>query len=144
MRRSIALATLLAAALPAAAGIYRCTAPGGAVSYQEQPCDAASGGGAVAIPTQFPDYIEPRRRLAALEAAADARILERLRIESAERIVRDERLARQAELAAERERAQPTEVWAPVFVGAPLRVRPIVRPHPQVRRLHAHSLPLMR
>ena len=141
--RALLLATLVATALPAAAEIYRCKS-GGSVSYQEQPCDAASQGGAVAIPTEFPDYVEPRNRLAAREAAVDARILERLRIESAERIARDERAAREAQLQAERERAQPAEaVWYPVY-GLPVaRVRPIVRnaPRPQFR---SHSQPLMR
>lgn len=141
--RALLLATLVAAALPAAADIYRCNTAG-RVSYQEQPCDAASQGGAVAIPTQFPDYIEPRNRLAAREAAVDARILERLRIESAERIARDERAAREAQAQAERERAQAAEgAWYPVHVGPVVRVHPRVRAHPRAH-FRAHSQPLMR
>ena len=139
--RALLLAALAAAALPAGAEIYRCKSAG-SVSYQEQPCDAASQGGAVAIPSQFPDYIEPRNRLAAREAAVDARILERLRIESAERIARDERAAREAQ--AERGQAQPAEVvWYPVYGGPVARVRPIVRAHPRPP-LRPHSQPLMR
>ena len=141
--RALLLATLVATAFPAAAEIYRCKSAGG-VSYQEQPCDAASQGGAIAIPTQFPDYIEPRNRLAAREAAADARILERLRIESAERIARDERAAREAQAQAERQQAEAAQpVWYPVYVGPVARVRPVVRPHPRPQ-VRAHSQPLMR
>lgn len=141
--RALLVAMLVAAALPAAAEIYRCKS-GASVSYQEQPCDAASQGGAVAIPTEFPDYIEPRNRLAAREAAVDARILERLRIESAERIARDERAAREAQAQAERERAQAAEgAWYPVYVGPVARVRPLVRAHPRPH-FRPHSQPLMR
>ena len=141
--RALLLAAWVAVALPAGAEIYRCKSAG-SVSYQEQPCDAASQGGAVAIPSQFPDYIEPRNRLAAREAAVDARILERLRIESAERIARDERAAREAQLQAQREQVQPAEVaWYPVYGGPVARVRPIVRTHPRPP-LRPHSQPLMR
>ena len=141
--RPLLLATLVAATFPAAAGVFRCTTAG-SVSYQEQPCDAASQGGAVAIPTQLPDYIEPRNRLAAREAAVDARILERLRIESAERIARDERAAREAQAQAERAQAQAAEAaWYPVYVGPVPRIRPLVRTHPR-RQVLGHSQPLMR
>ncbi len=142
--RALLLATLVAAALPAAAGIFRCTTAG-SVSYQEQPCDAASQGGAVAIPTQFPDYIEPRNRLAAREAAVDARILERLRIESAERIAREERAAREAQAEAERAQAQAAAeaAWYPVYAGPVLRARPVVRMQ-QRPHMRGHSQPLMR
>lgn len=136
--RALLLATLVATALPAAAEIYRCKS-GGSVSYQEQPCDAASQGGAVAIPTEFPDYVEPRNRLAAREAAADARILERLRIESAERIARDERIAREAELAAERERATASQAWIPVLTGPALRLQRPFAPRVQPAMRHGRS-----
>src|SRR5206468_1699700 len=115
-------ALLLAASFPAAAEIYRCTSPGGGVSYQQMPCDGASQGGAVAIPTQYPDYVAPRDRLSAREAATDARILERLRLESAERIAREDRLARQAQYDAERATAEPaTDVWIPAYAVGPGR-----------------------
>lgn len=144
MRKTLLACTLVAAAVPASAEIFRCVAPGGAVSYQEIPCEAGAHASVVPIPTSFPDYIAARDRLAAREAAADARLLKRLELETAERIARDERLAREAELAAERERAAADSGWAPVYVAAPGPLRPFAR------RLHArpgvprHSLHLMR
>jgi hypothetical protein len=140
MKATFAFATLLAAAtLPAAAAVYRCSAPGKPVSYQEQPCDAAAIEDTVAIPTQYPDYAAARDRLAAREAAADARILERARIDSAERIARDERAAREAQYAAEMERAQAAEASYPVYaVGYPPRARHFVRPHSRVRNPLTH------
>ena len=143
MRATLAFLPFLIAALPATAQVYRCSVPGQPVSYQEQPCEGASQGGALALPTQFPDYLEPRNRLAAREAAADARILRRLEIESAERIARDERLAREAQLQAERERAEAADAaWYPVYAVRPLRMRPMARP-----RMHGpnpYPQPLMR
>ena len=137
MRAHIAVAALLlATGLPAAAEIYRCTAPGGGVSYQELPCDGASQGGAVAIPTQYPDYVAARDRLSAREAATDARILERLRLESAERIAREDRLARQAQYDAERvSAAAAAEAWMPTYVVGPGRVRSQPRHHDRLRPL---------
>jgi len=137
MRRALFAISLIAALPAAAAQIYRCSdAFGGNVSYQAEPCTTAAGE-ATAIPTQFPDYVAPRERLAAREAAVDARLLERLRLESAERIARDERAARQAQLEAERERAQPSDVWVPVYL-APAHPRPIHRPHVRSRNLQPH------
>jgi hypothetical protein len=136
--RGYLLALSLIAAYPAAAvPIFRCTdAFGGSVSYQEAPC-ATAAGGATTIPTQFPDYAGPRDRLAAREAAVDARLLERMRIESAERIARDERMARQAQLEAERERSQATDAWVPVY-GGPVYARPghRARVHPRNKLAH--------
>ena len=120
------LATLpLWLALPAAAQVYRCVVPGGSVTYQQQPCEAAAEGGAVAIPASFPDHTEPRARLAAREAASDARRMHRLEIEAAERIARDHRIAREAELEAERERARAREAEGyPVYwLGRPLPLK---------------------
>ena len=137
MRRYFFALSLIAALPAASAPIYRCTdAFGGNVAYQAEPCTTAAGE-ATAIPTQFPDHVAPRDRLAAREAAVDARLLERLRLESAERIARDERAARQAQLEAERERAQPSDVWVPVYL-APAHPRPIHRPHVRSRNLQPH------
>jgi hypothetical protein len=145
MRQAIIVCGTLLLAMPAAADVFRCVEPGGAVSYQQQPCEAGVQGGPVAIPTAFPDYIAARERLAAREAAVDARLLKRLEIESAERIARDERIARENELAAERERARAAEAaGVPIFVAAPLRARPPLHAHPMVRSVARHSLPLMR
>ena len=137
MRRYLIGIALIAALPAAAAPIYRCTdAFGGNVAYQEQPCTSAAGE-ATAIPTHFPDYAGPRDRLAAREAAADARLLERMRIESAERIARDDRAARQTQLDAERDHAQATDGWMPVYVG-PVHSRPIRRAHVRPRNIQPH------
>jgi hypothetical protein len=127
MKSTLIFAGLLAAALPTAAAVYRCSAPGKAVSYQEQPCDQSAIEDKVAIPTQYPDHVAERDRLAAREAAADARILERARIDSAERIARDDRAAREAHYAADSEQAQAADGWYPVAVGFPAQVRPAAR-----------------
>jgi len=88
-----------------AGAIFRCKAPGGSVTYQEVACDAASDGGAVAIPTSFPDVnLAERDRLLQREAALDARNLRRAELDTAERIAREDRLARQADAQAERDR----------------------------------------
>jgi Domain of unknown function (DUF4124) len=135
---------LLLLATPASAGIFRCVGTEGSVSYQEQPCEPGERGGAVAIPTTFPDYVAPRERLAAREAAVDARLLKRLEIESAERIARDERIARESELQAERERARAAEAWMPIFIAPPLRMHPLARGRSHASLIPRHSLPLMR
>jgi len=134
MKIAVTACLCLATALPAAAEMYRCSAPGTAVSYQQQPCDASAIEDKVGIPSQYPDYTAARDRLAAREAAADARILERMRIESNERIARAEQASREAQVAAEMERAQAADASYPVYVvGYPPRVRGQVKPRPRVR-----------
>jgi hypothetical protein len=114
----------LAANASAAGEIYRCKAPGGSVSYQQQPCANAGEGDAVGIATLYPDHTVERDRLMQREAAMDARLLKRLEIEASERIARDLRIAREAELQAERERAAAQQAQGGVFiVGSPQRQR---------------------
>jgi len=122
--KRLLVASFLLISTGAAAEIYRCT-DSGTVSYQQMPCTGT--GGAVAIPTAYPDHTEARDRLAAREAAMDARLIRRLEIESVERIARDERAAREAELAAERERAAREAQYAPYFIGSPVRSRAMQR-----------------
>jgi uncharacterized protein DUF4124 len=125
-------------ALPASAQVFRCVAAGGAVSYQQQPCEGTAEGGPTQIPTTFPDHVAARERLAAKEAAADARILKRLEIESAERMARSEQATRERELQAEREQSAPSaDGWPVIFAGAPRIHHPIVQP----RHLR-HDLPM--
>jgi hypothetical protein len=126
--RSLLAALLLVAVGGASAEIFRCTARDGSVTYQQDPCASASEGGAVNIPTTYPDYGFERERLAQREAALDARLLKRLEIEAAERIARDDRIARQKEAEAARDLAQAD---LPVYVvGRPLY------PSRHPRRLH--------
>lgn len=91
-------------ALPAYAEIFRCTSERGAITYQEIPCPASTHAATMDIPRQFPEINRMERdRLLAREAALDARLLERAKIDAAERIARDDRVARDRELAALRE-----------------------------------------
>jgi hypothetical protein len=111
---------LLACAILVAAGtsqaeIFRCQSRDG-VTYQQVPCPAEAIADTVNIAASYPDYMAERDRLAAREAAMDARLLRRLEIESAERIARDNRAAMEAQ--AERERAEST----PTYIAAwPMR-----------------------
>lgn len=114
----LATAVLFLAAGSSAAGIFRCEAANGGVTYQQDPCPTAASGGAVNIPTSYPDHTDARDRLFAREAAADARLLKRLEIEAAERIARDDRIAREREAQAERERIQNTPTYV---VAWPMR-----------------------
>jgi hypothetical protein len=121
---------LLAANANASTEIFRCTAPGGSVTYQQVPCPTAASGGAVDIPSSFPDANAAERdRLFRRVAALDARLLKRAEIDAAERIAREDRLAREREALAqaERDRAQNVPVYV---VGRPLRMqRHTPRPH---------------
>lgn len=117
--RLLLAALLLGAATGAGATeIFRCKSPGGSVTYQQQPCGPAADGGAVSIPVTYPDHVAERDRLAAREAAMDARLLKRLEIESAERIARDNRIAKEKEAQAERERTERerAQTNAPLFI----------------------------
>jgi hypothetical protein len=124
---------LIAANANASAEIFRCTAPGGSVTYQQVPCPATDSGGAVDIPSNFPDANAlERERLFRREAALDARLLKRAEIDAAERIAREDRLAREREAQAERDRIQNAQN-APVYIVArPLRMQrhPPRRPWP--------------
>ena len=132
--RKFLIGMALAAALPAAAGsIYRCTGPGGAVTYQEIACSGEASGGVANIPTQFPDYnVVEHNRILQQEAMLDARLLRRLEIESNERIARDDRAAREKEAEARiaEAQAQSQQVYGlaiPLVANrTPLRSRPFV------------------
>jgi len=131
MYRAIVVAVLAAAvALPASAQVFRCVAAGGAVSYQQQPCEGGAQGGPTQIPTTFPDHVAPRAELAAQAAAADARIQKRLELESAERMARAEQALREKDMQAARETAVPyADGWPVIFAGGPHVHHPIAKPH---------------
>ena len=121
----------LAANAAVASEIYRCRSPGGAITYQQQPCPLASEAEALSIPSSYPDHTAERDRLMQREAAMDARLMKRLEIESAERIARDTRIARESELQAERDRAAAAAAAAagyPAYIaGWPQRQRWVPR-----------------
>jgi hypothetical protein len=119
----------LAANAAAAGEIYRCKAPGAAVTYQQQPCPPASEAETMNIPLTYPDHTAERDRLMQREAAMDARLIKRLEIEAAERIARDTRIARERELQAAQESAQAAAVttYPAYIVGWPQRQRWVPR-----------------
>ena len=133
LHRSLAFALLASLAGAASADIYRCQSRHG-VTYQEVPCPDEAIANTVGIATVYPDYKSERDRLAAREAAMDARLLKRLEIESAERIARDDRIAREKEAQAALALAQAQSQDSPVYVlGRPM--------HP-LRHGPRHTLPL--
>ena len=108
MLRSTALAcALLTTAAFADGQVYRCASKG-SVSYQQEPCAAATEEQAYHLPSFPPVNVQERDRLLAREAALDARLVRRAEIDAQERIAREARLAREAELEAERA-ARPSE-----------------------------------
>ena len=136
MNRACAIAgvILLAASSPAGAErVFRCTTAGGSVTFQEQPCGAASDERVWEVPDYPPANTAERERLLQRESALDARLVKRAEIEAAERIAREERRTR--ELEAERTRnAEPAYVgpvygygWGGGYVHPH-------RPHPQPLR----------
>lgn len=85
----------------ASASIYRCTEPGGGITYQETACAGVATGGTVNIPTAYPDYnVGEHERILQREALLDERLLRRNAIDSAERIAREDRAAREKEAEA--------------------------------------------
>ena len=132
LNRPMLAALLLLATGLCSAEIFRCTARDGGVTYQQDPCAASSNGGAVNIPTSFPDYSYERERLALREAALDARLLKRLEIEANERIARDERIAREKEALAALALAQAQQAYPFYGIARPLQSmrRPPRRPLP--------------
>ena len=120
-----ALAAVLA--LPAAAEIFRCTSPGGAVSYQQAACPESNASRVVDVPLSYPNA-DPaqRQQLFAREAALDRRLEARRERESREAIARAEQAAAQAaaEAAAQQARAAgrlPAALVAAAVFPAALR-----------------------
>jgi hypothetical protein len=126
MARRVIAAVAIAPALDGAATeIYRCTTPGGGVSYQEQPC--SRDGVKLDLPTTFPEVDAAARELLLQREAALDRRLEAQR----ERLSREEmtRITARAQVAAAQAAAAP--VVEPVYVfGWPVRMmRMPLRPH---------------
>jgi len=99
MRRELlALGLLILSVDLAAAGIYKCTSPSGAVTYQEIACDGAQSGSVASIPTSFPEVnTAERERLLQQVALLDQRQLRRYEVESNERIALADIAARERE-----------------------------------------------
>jgi hypothetical protein len=113
-KASLLLAGLALCALPATAEIYRCTAKGGAVTYQQIPCPGSENGTVLDVPASYPAAdAQERERLFQREAALDRRLeAERERL-SRESIAR----ALQPPLPPTVEPAEPQVIWpiAPLF-----------------------------
>jgi hypothetical protein len=129
-RALLGMAILFAGATAASAEVYKCQSREG-TTYQQMPCPSEAIANTVAIPASYPDYMAERDRLAAREAAMDARLLRRLEIESAERIARDERVAREQEAQAERDRLAQMQSQGGPFYLVPFGTR--VPPRHQMR-----------
>lgn len=131
-RRISFFLALVSAASVAQAQIYRCTGGKGAITYQEVPCGAAEQSRTMDIPAIFPEAnAVERNRLLQREAALDARLLERARIESNERIAQSELATREKEARAMREAAElaAQQPVYPAFVSGPVYRGPRVRHH---------------
>ena len=134
----VVVAASIAVSMPAAADVFRCTAPGGHVTYQEIPCPNDSAERVIALPEQFPEINrEARERLFQREAALEARQLEREKMETALRIAREDRLAREAEA----KQLAPAAAEPFYLVAQPLRLRPIP-PRLRAHGRRAHDRPL--
>ena len=135
MKCPLVLAALALLPLAAQAEIFRCS-EAGSVTYQEVPCATSAQGGVTKIPSSFPEAnFAERNRLLQREAALDARLLERERIESAERIARMDLAAREREAQAARDAAAAaaSQSYVPVYWGGYRPPHVIHHRHYQVR-----------
>jgi hypothetical protein len=101
------LVCLAAAALPAAAEIYRCTSKGGAVTYQQIPCAASERATVLDLPGSYPAADpQERQRLFEREAALDRRLEAQRERDSREAV------ARAMQPPPQIIPAQPQLIWA--------------------------------
>ena len=109
---AILVLALALAPFPTRADIFRCTSTGGAVTYQQDSCDAHANAKVIDVPDAYPAANSAEReRLLAREAALDRRL------EAAR-----ERWSREA-IAQAMQPAPPPEVSAPpevVWIAPPL------------------------
>lgn len=118
----LALAFAASVAWPVAAQIFRCTAAGGEVTYQESPCGSSEVARVMDLPASYPE-VDASVRMQLLERAAevDRRLEARRERESRESIA-----AMQARAGAETAAAPPSA--EPVYLYAwprlPARVGP--------------------
>lgn len=98
-----------------AAEIFRCTAPGGAVSYQETPCPDPSTARTLDVPAVYPAIDSQQREgLLQREAALDQRLEARRERESRETIAS---IGRDAQVQAAQAQAE-AQAAAPAYVMA--------------------------
>jgi hypothetical protein len=72
---AILVLALALAPFPARPEIFRCTSAGGAVTYQQDPCDAHANARVIDVPDAYPAANSAEReRLFAREAALDRRL----------------------------------------------------------------------
>src|SRR5262249_31375634 len=120
--KALVVAGLVCLATPALADVFRCTAPGGGVTYQEVRCPNDNAERVLVRPDPFPEVNrEARERLFQREAALEARQLEREKMDTALRIAREDRLAREAEA----KQLAPADAAPLYLVVQPLRLRPL-------------------
>jgi hypothetical protein len=121
--RAALLVSILLSSGAASAQILRCTAPDGAVTYQQTPCEGRDGR-IINVPTEYPaPNVAERERLFAREAQLERRLEAQRERESREWATR------LAVLAASAPPAEPVEPQY-VFAGAyPRFARPRPTPH---------------
>jgi hypothetical protein len=99
-----------AAAFPAHAAIFRCTAPSGEVTYQQSPCAQSEATRVVDVPESYPAANpSERERLFAREAALDRRLEAQRERESRESMARA--AAEAAAAAQPAPQAEPQVPW---------------------------------
>jgi len=114
------------AVFPASAGIFRCTAADGSVSYQEMACADTEHTRMLDIPTQFPQA-DPaaRERLFAREAELDRRLEAQRERDSRESVARAMQPPEQPIPVADESVGYPLWIGPPLFQKSP---RPPNRP----------------
>jgi hypothetical protein len=135
MNRALGIfaACALAAMGSARAEIFRCTAAGGAVTYQEIPCAASEKGSVLEVPASYPALDSTLRdRLFAREAALDQRLEAQRERENRESI------ARLSQPAAPVADAEPDAPLYPIAAYRPRWHRAAPR-HPFGNRLPNHG-----
>ncbi len=134
MKRELLALGLVVMSVPAAAaGIYRCTGPSGAVTYQEAACDGDASGGLSSIPTSFPEVNSNERdRLLRQVAQLEDRELKRYEIDSRERIARADIAAREREAEAAQS-AQSSDAYSGPYYFGGGRLIPVASHRAHVR-----------
>jgi Domain of unknown function (DUF4124) len=132
LRQKILATGLLALApLAVQAAVFRCTAPDGAVTYQEIPCPESSGARALDVPAEYPPIdAQQRQDLLQREAALYQRLEARRERESRETIASIGADAQVQAAQAQAQLAAPGYVvgWPRAFGPRPIHRSP--RPLP--------------
>jgi hypothetical protein len=135
--RATLVAAACAVALPAGAGIFRCTAADGSVSYQEMECADTEHTRMLDIPTQFPQVNSASRdNLFAREAELDRRLEAQRERDSREAVSRAMQPPEQPIPVADESAGYPIWWGPPLFQNPRPPNRPMKNPRPKVNPLN--------